>query len=233
MSLTILHSEITAKFDTRNRVLNSEPIKIHVGHEGKVYYIHRQLLIEKIPFFEKCLQGNMRESLENEVRLPTESLLVFEELTNWLYGGAMTLSGKPWNLTTRQLAIDLYVLADKWCIETLRNDIVDRFRAFSKTQYLDFSCLNRLRDAGLLQSTLEIYFVDQLAYDVSSRSLDLLNLMSDDDFCGEAFRELMIGGGKLVQDFFDALNREKLDGPGDPSKRSGCVYHDHESTPSC
>ncbi|KAF2459689.1 hypothetical protein BDY21DRAFT_275119, partial [Lineolata rhizophorae] len=97
------------------------------------FVIHRDLLTHYSPFFAAALKGNFAEAETQKVNLPDERVDTFEIFVEWLYSqrldttappqatGPFLKDGKPAFFSL----LHLYSLADRLCIEDLRNDIVD------------------------------------------------------------------------------------------------------------
>lgn len=128
------------------------PITITVGPQSRPFTLHRELLTHTSPYFAACLNPThaFLESTTNTIDLPTDRPDAFEYFVQWLYTrrldheavDAAPLSSPPPTTTTTTTTttnnnnnnpppaffplLHLYALADKLCIEPLRNDVVDR-----------------------------------------------------------------------------------------------------------
>ena len=105
-------------------------VTIYVSNDREVFRVHQNLLCNASPVFKAALAGNFRESSDHSMDLPEEDVGSVNRLVQWLYTKRYQLGDcRPEeNLHARywQLA-RLNVLADKYDIVTLRNDIVLNF----------------------------------------------------------------------------------------------------------
>ncbi|KAK5082396.1 hypothetical protein LTR05_007543 [Lithohypha guttulata] len=102
---------------------------------GKRYVVYTNPFCTESLFFKRSLEQGFAEAQTREVVVREEQDdETFQHLINWVYGGTSTLQGgssspliKSVDLNGTQLT-KLYILADKFLIGNLKNDIVDRFR---------------------------------------------------------------------------------------------------------
>ena len=87
------------------------------------FAIPKEILISRCPFFEKCLNAQMKEAEENAVSLPEEEPQVFRAVVYWLYGTSV------FSCTSVQHLVKLYNLADKFDMPELQNTIATRIQA--------------------------------------------------------------------------------------------------------
>ena len=103
-------------------------VKIFVG-EGKTYFqVHRDLLCEASSFFNAAFVGpaEFKETSEQSISLPEDDADTFEVLVKWLYGKRLSdpEPRRSWEVNYHYLA-RLDVLADKYDIAGIRNEIID------------------------------------------------------------------------------------------------------------
>jgi hypothetical protein len=103
-----------------------------VGPHQVRFIIHKELLEHYSLFFTAALNGCFVEGLEQCVKLPEERLDAFEHFVHWLYtqqlDNSLYKDGKP----TYFLLLDIYSLADRLCVEKLRNQTVDKIAELSE-----------------------------------------------------------------------------------------------------
>ncbi|KAJ4300689.1 hypothetical protein N0V90_002777 [Kalmusia sp. IMI 367209] len=96
-----------------------------VGPKSTRFLLHTSLLTQQSPYFRAALNGPFLESNDQCIRLNDVSVETFEHLVAWLYTGSIKPApfkdGKPAYYTL----LHLYILADRFCFEGLRNHIVD------------------------------------------------------------------------------------------------------------
>jgi hypothetical protein len=99
-----------------------------VGTKSQRYTIHKDLICQQSPFFSAAFNGSFVESTKQSVTLPDVDARNFEHIILWLYTQRLEYDefffkdGKP----TYFALLDLYALADRLCIEAMRNAIIDR-----------------------------------------------------------------------------------------------------------
>ncbi|KAF2743674.1 hypothetical protein M011DRAFT_480617 [Sporormia fimetaria CBS 119925] len=98
---------------------------IHVGTPSTPFTLHSSLLIKNSPYFRAALTGPFQESTTQTITLPDIHPSTFELLVTYLYTRSISplpfKDSKPAYYTL----LHLYILADRLCIESLRNTIVD------------------------------------------------------------------------------------------------------------
>ncbi|KAF2234762.1 hypothetical protein EV356DRAFT_426491, partial [Viridothelium virens] len=107
---------------------------IIVGSSRTEFFLHKDLLTSCSPFFAAALSGPFVESHTQTVTLPEEPLSSFEYFAQWLYTRSLAhdttnARGQP----TYFVLLDLYALADRLCVEALRNDVCDRIGHLAET----------------------------------------------------------------------------------------------------
>ncbi|KAL9062612.1 MAG: hypothetical protein Q9157_008771, partial [Trypethelium eluteriae] len=107
---------------------------IIVGSSRTEFFLHKDLLTSCSPFFAAALSGPFVESHTQTVSLPEEPLSSFEYFAQWLYTRSLAhdttnARGQP----TYFVLLDLYALADRLCVEALRNDVCDRIGHLAET----------------------------------------------------------------------------------------------------
>lgn len=179
----------------------------------------------------------MREQKANEIHLPVDSPAVFEHFIDWLYAGVL----EPSTIKDPARLIDLYVMADRMCIEALKNTVTDVMRSFHIENYINVYHLAQLQRAKLAECTLMKYCVDQLAYDLKNEGSSFYFDKEEVDQAGD-IEEVIGAGGPLVFSVVKALSKEDIgDDPAtrgtsdevDDKEPEECFYHDHVDTPRC
>ncbi|KIW28642.1 uncharacterized protein PV07_08286 [Cladophialophora immunda] len=131
--------------DDVDNFTTSEIVTVHVGPKRKRFHLHRDLICQRSPFMEKCLQKNrFDEGYKNELYLPEDDPKAFSIVVEWIYrgrlpsfgtfgtsanGSASAASARPG--TTGLDMCDMsaaYCMADKFGMEELQNGIMDCIR---------------------------------------------------------------------------------------------------------
>jgi BTB/POZ domain len=58
-----------------------------VGHQGRVFTVHRHVLCEVSAYFNAALNGNSEESVNDEIDLPEQEPGLFNRFIEWAYQG--------------------------------------------------------------------------------------------------------------------------------------------------
>ncbi len=113
------------------RFTDTGVVTVQVGSNDATFHVHRSLLTDESTFFASTLDGNFKEAVENEVKLPEEEPETFEHFVQWLYHGLpdkrATVPNYPTHAARVKKIVDLYVLADKIGCRALRDDVVSEF----------------------------------------------------------------------------------------------------------
>ncbi|KAI9797577.1 MAG: hypothetical protein M1835_007841 [Candelina submexicana] len=111
-------------------LLTPDMVDIYVGSKRKQYHLHKPLLCHQSEFFKKAFSGDFKESEERALYLPDDDPTAFELFIHWLYTGRLD---EPWGPGGRRPYIKLYILASKFCMESLANATIDRLQVFYAT----------------------------------------------------------------------------------------------------
>ncbi|KIW74658.1 hypothetical protein Z517_11428 [Fonsecaea pedrosoi CBS 271.37] len=127
--------------DEVDNFTTSEIVTVHVGPKRKRFHLHRDLICERSPFMEKCLQKNrFDEGYKNEMYLPEDDPKAFSIVVEWIYRGRLPSFGTGAGsggsaVPARGLCgLDMcdisaaYCMADKFGMEELQNGIMDCIR---------------------------------------------------------------------------------------------------------
>ncbi|KAI9643279.1 hypothetical protein NHQ30_007896 [Ciborinia camelliae] len=135
----ILHCPVECR---EEEISNPEIVKLCVGPEKKVLRVNKEILCKKIPYFSKMFQGSFQEAASNSASFPEDDLEAFCVLMHWVRNGNLP----PWIIRPKNREIDpldpdeevdvvqvyssfdfieLYALADKFCVFNLMNLITD------------------------------------------------------------------------------------------------------------
>ena len=104
-------------------LITSAIVTLYVGPKRKQYSAHKDLLCRIVPWFSKPLLSNAsEESKANEIYLPDRDPAAFDLFVLWLYRGKDGLSEPTVSIGGH---INLYILAEEWCLTTLQNSLID------------------------------------------------------------------------------------------------------------
>ncbi|KAF7886919.1 uncharacterized protein EAF02_003566 [Botrytis sinoallii] len=103
----------------------TQMVDIYVGEEKILFRVYKDILCNEVKFFDRMFDGNFKEAKENTAILPEDDLEVFDMLMSWV-----TYDNKVWSLMGRDFRkkLHLWVLADKLCLTSLQNHVMDIWR---------------------------------------------------------------------------------------------------------
>jgi BTB/POZ domain len=122
-----------APLTSNSRLLTHSIVDIYVGAESTHWPIHEKLLCYHSPFFASIFYDKKADSRPKPSKstksygLPEEDDLPFELLVGWLYSRAIKAPKEEKDIGP---LLDLYLLADKFEMEKLAEDVVNLVREF-------------------------------------------------------------------------------------------------------
>ena len=145
-------------------------VTLLVGEDEVPFYVHMDILCRASSFFEAAFMGSgdFVETSKHSMDLPEDDPEAFEYLIQWLYFKKFLMDKEAEReLYTRTVEARreanshylklarLYVTADKYCVNELRNEVIDQFY--------------RLQN-GLGPRTIPNYVVDYVYANTNARS---------------------------------------------------------------
>ncbi|KAL8799083.1 MAG: hypothetical protein Q9223_007688 [Gallowayella weberi] len=111
----------------RNPSFRDDPmVTLEVGHEGAKFHTHKSLLCHVSPFFDAAFNGPFKES-SGSMKINEDEADTFERFVQWIYRGEVDVTplNDPLCFESRYTQLTaLYVLADKYDIASLKNDVM-------------------------------------------------------------------------------------------------------------
>lgn len=208
----------------RRRLLTEDMVNVYVGSKRKKFHLHKDLVCDRSSFFKKALAGGFKEQEERAVYLPEDDVGAFVLFVQWIYGVPPRDSTTPAMITS---LFALYVLAEKFCIELLKNLSMDMIR----TIWSDTACTLSATTIGYVYdntpetSPMRRFIVNHSLYSLLVRKVGM----------AKEFLELMKKGGDFAVDFASATLQYSPSAahPSDPSRERNCSYHEHNSSKIC
>lgn len=210
----------------------SEIVTVYVGKKRKAYQVHKELLVSKSPYFRGSLISAFPEGRSNEVYLREDTPEAFSWLITWLYSGVVNAIGTKHDAC---IGFKTCIMADRFLIVSLKNDLVDAIRRFYARQVMGAELLRLLAKHEGFEGELKRFVFDQVAYDLLeyTRNMELdPYLPSGSD--RSAMDSFLAQGSSTAIDTFWALRNWAGKEHVDPSSLEGCYYHEHPSgSPVC
>ena len=199
-----------------------------------MYTAHKDALF-RIPWFERCLNSGFQEGDTNIIEMPEESVAAVEQILHYAYrGNLQQVNVAPGDHVAYaafiKTLVDTYILADKWCMEELGNDLVDQLRLAYQDWQVHWCHVTQLRESGLIDSQMRKVMLQQLASRIRRKGwAKYLQAQSDG---GATVMEWCRKGGDDVVDLLRiGLTTEPVLAPS--IDLSPCNWHRHDTTPKC
>lgn len=196
-------------------LLTDELVVIYVGRKQKKYTVHRDVLCNKSRYFRAAFQKGFKETTENEIYLARDGVTQFDLLIRWIYGAPLL---KPENDITSTLR--LYFLADKFCMDMLKNEVIDRVLEYYKTNWVRGPLLQMVYENTLPENPLRRCMMTITAWEDNGKrgvSDTILNVIRT--------------SGDVAADYALAVHRYYLTDV--PDQLSNCNFHEHNDTDRC
>ncbi len=117
------------------RLADDETVIIQVGARKTSFQVHKNLLCDISPFFRAGFSGEFKEASDKAMQLPEDDAYTFQRFVSWLYTRKYGLSGCGTELETNRQYLQLarlYVISDKFGINSLKNEIIDQLFSTKK-----------------------------------------------------------------------------------------------------
>ncbi len=99
-------------------------LRVGTGTEETAFQVHEDLLCQHSSFFKAAFTSQWKRNTERKIRLPEDDPDTFEEFIQWLYTQNYELDKEPEEgIDWMSKSAVLYVLADKYDVVPLKNDI--------------------------------------------------------------------------------------------------------------
>lgn len=198
-----------------------------VGDPATVFNVHRGLL-ERSPYLKRCFDGSIEETDDRKTALKEESPEAFGEVLRWMYRGRLP---NPQNEETTDMSlINVYILADKLCMEELKNSIITMLCHFYVDAFMTTtSGLTLLAEKGLDTCELRSFLLWQLSRDMAELGYAVVLQHAPD------LKEFVDAGGEDVVQLFEETTGCKVDDLEelDMDGKDKCRWHEHRMTPVC
>ncbi|MCJ1429969.1 hypothetical protein MMC29_007884, partial [Sticta canariensis] len=189
-------------FDGSGTCLVSDMYKIFVGPEKKLFQAHEAVL-SRSPVFERMCSGTFKESVEKQIDLPDDDAIAFGCVLEFMYLGVFHGDEKPDRVTKAALLADVYILADKYQLEDLKDLLICPLGAILETASED-ECLECFFDAArkIYENNPDSDFLFPRFF--KQTVTHMLNHSDQVPHLETHIRRCIYEGGKLAQDTFDA-----------------------------
>jgi len=179
------------------------------------------MLVERCPFFEKCLKDSYKEGQENQVYLAEESPAVFDRFATFIYHNRVD---KKMTSPDNSLLLRTFVLADKFCMPGFQNALVDAIACFHKTREVSASDLAFVNGHLPSNSKIRALLPDEMVFDIAEDEEQ-----NSTGALVENVNQILREGGDLAIEIFWAVRNADPERKNMPSSwRNRCDYHNHQ-----
>ncbi|KAJ8071944.1 hypothetical protein OCU04_002248 [Sclerotinia nivalis] len=216
-------------------ITGTETVDIYVGPEKKLFRIHRGILCDKVPYFQKMFSSGFVEALEGKVFFPEDSPQSFDLFYGWVYLGTLPTfncvdgggeSGFNWN------PLLLYFLADKLCLVELMDKSSDiYFEGLAKSGRIPKTeWVEKVYELTPMGSPLRKFMCHSMYYVFSTLRSERIEATWTTD--GVAM--VMKSHPDFAIDFLNLLRSNPVGiAAKDPTKLPKCDFHCHGKDEPC
>lgn len=128
----------------------SNTVTVLIGEEKRPFYVQKQLLCEKLPYFKACLKSGWQKDASQPIVLDDVDIEGFRVLLQWLFDQELPMcsdtSKLDWNLFDKA-----YQTGDRLVATKFQNRLIDSLLdgVQNANYYWSFNKLEVLRDLGL------------------------------------------------------------------------------------
>ncbi len=138
---------------------------IEVGHESRIFRVHKDLICDRVPLFKSSVMGEFKERVTKYLDCQQDEPDTFERLITWMYDGGVIKPEESQGGDSTAL-VGFYILAGKYCLEGLKNGIMDALRRWYRRRILDSNALRQIAADGPAQSMMKKFIFKQGAFDI-------------------------------------------------------------------
>ncbi|KAH7417449.1 hypothetical protein BKA64DRAFT_769402 [Cadophora sp. MPI-SDFR-AT-0126] len=106
-------------------IAGTEKATIFVGPNKVEFKVLKNIICQASDFFSAAFQDGFQESTLGSIHMPEDDPVTFQRFLSWVYGRKLPQSK---GTTGQKLLYDLYILAEKLCMNDLANKTMDRIR---------------------------------------------------------------------------------------------------------
>jgi BTB/POZ domain len=155
--------------------------------------LHKDIICKHCPFFDKAFNGSFEEAASKHINLESEELQPVQECIRWIYSGGIFQEAPAPDFL--QLC-KLWVLADKWCMPTLQNLVIDRLEKEAKRKLIPGSTITYIYSKTLPNSKLRGIANEICAWNMSEQTFRTTSKEYPDEFwkdlCGALLKKRQV-----------------------------------------
>ncbi|OJD31692.1 btb poz-like protein [Diplodia corticola] len=218
-----LAGPVTDEYHADTLIPGTAVTEILAGYTGKSFKVHTDLLKSRSPYFADLFSVSIPTGPASALSFPDLDEFAFALFVRWLYGA--DLRG-PNDFHSMQHYMCLYVLATRFQIERLRNDVMDQVRAYYRRANMTAAPyrLEYVYEGTPGPNHMRRFLISTAAYRY---------LCEREPKLSDSMRGVVAKGGDLAIDFAEALACLHQNELVDVRKGLDCAFHDHVETPAC
>ena len=201
-------------------------VDIFVGAQRFKFRMHEAILSDRSPFFKAAFEGRFKEGEEKTMDLPEDDPISFGLFAEWAYSRQHV----PPHSTRRVMAfIRLYCMADRFCIESLKNAAIDQVREgyFIAKRPATGEELNYVWENTPVKSYLRTFMTEWTCHQFLSKQ----SFRADNEIFSEMMKD-----NAYVMEFLETVQvacKEWAKWNVRITSCKSCTYHQHEETAAC
>ena len=136
-----------------------------MGPEKAKFIVHKAILVGNCRHFKRLLASDMEGAQTNVFELPDEKWCVFNAFIDWIYFcrvGEITRDTDPY------VAVDAWLLADKWRMRSWQNDLINALAKYWKDCRLEIRHVMWVAEKCAPGSLLHKFVMDQFAWEMDN-----------------------------------------------------------------
>ncbi|KAL9110125.1 MAG: hypothetical protein Q9227_005319 [Pyrenula ochraceoflavens] len=213
--------------DAQDRRFTSEIINIKVGEQETIFHVHKDILTANSPFFLGCFRNPWQENTENLFTLPTDDPDAFSRVLCWMYERRLLRCNvedvsEAAEDREMEVLVKTWILADKLCMEEMKNAAMELIQLWGKTNYVPASVMRKVLHDSPPDSLLRKYIERKFASDFKESMGSAPG--------SEGYREFVSEGGSHITNIMMLVGDDELT---DPAFGDLCEYHEHKETETC
>ncbi|CZR67132.1 uncharacterized protein PAC_17031 [Phialocephala subalpina] len=186
--------------------MGSETVELIVGKDKAKFLVHKKLLCDKIPYFDKMFNGGFEEARSKIATFSEDRAQSMDLLLGWVYHGSIRKIQGTNNNGVREIPswsfVDMYSLAHKLCLRDVQDEVMDAYLTYSfegesmpsfetwtsaydkvlspsplRTLMVYFGRLALSFNAGEFATAFDVPSILELLFDNSDFGVDFLNLI--------------------------------------------------------
>ncbi|KAI9649496.1 hypothetical protein NHQ30_002073 [Ciborinia camelliae] len=209
--------------------IGTQMVDLYVGPEKKLFRIHRGILCDKVPYFQKMFSSGFVEGLELKAFFPEDDVKAFDLFIGWVYFGTLRTVKHASNGGWFWDVIYLYALADKFCLPELMDLVFDDELA-NDFLFQGFFHIEEVYSLTPQGSPLRKFFCYSMYYIFAApRHHESATLWPTKDLA-----MVMKSHEDFAIDFLNLMRTQPVGvAPTDPTKLPRCEFHHHGKDEPC